>query len=265
MIPVWYVEMSYLQQEYGRKGEPRPAKLRENVDANVTLPKVPNEAEADPAEGRADAGKSHSAPLLLSDAAFLQERIRTLEQQNQQEKVRHDRIIEKLFAQLDVKDKQISAWDEVTQGLTKGLATGQLAPRLLSSADDRSSGFRAGGDESKQERVQEAELVEQSDKQSRRSEAVSSKGKGSGLRSEMDSSMTAAENIQEPVSAAAGPSKTKTRSSARSKRSSNARRQKKADARSQTTKQTKKRGRKRQKRTSIWHRPVSELFSLRRK
>ena len=41
MIPVWYVETSYLEQEYGRKGEPKPAKSRENVDANVTLQRFP--------------------------------------------------------------------------------------------------------------------------------------------------------------------------------------------------------------------------------
>lgn len=148
MIPVWYVEASYLEEEYGRKGEPKPAKSSENVEAKVTLQQVPNASKSDPAGRHAGGTELKETPLLLSDAEFLHERIQTLEQQNQQEKDRHDRIVEKLFEQLDVKDKQISAWDEVTQGLTKGLATGQLAPRLLSPTDHRSNGFRAGADES---------------------------------------------------------------------------------------------------------------------
>jgi hypothetical protein len=183
MIPVWYVETSYLEQEYGRKGEPKPAKSRENFDAEVTLLKLPNAAVNDPAGQRPDGGESQGTPLLLNDAAFLQERIRTLEQLNQQEKQRHDRIVDKLFEQLDVKDKQISAWDEVTQGLTKGLATGQLTPRLLLPADDRSNGFRADADVSKNDHVKEAELVEQRDKQDHRSETVASTVKRSGLPS----------------------------------------------------------------------------------
>ena len=190
MIPVWYVETSYLEQEYGRKGEPKPAKSHENVA--VTSQKVPNAAENDPAEGQADGGKSQGSPLLFRDAEFLLERVRTLEQLNQQEKQRHDRIVEKLFEQLDVKDKQISAWDEVTQGLTKGLATGQLAPRLLLQADERSNGFWADSDESKQQRVQEAELVEQRDDAERRSQPISSTEKKSGLHSERNPSTTAA-------------------------------------------------------------------------
>ena len=106
MIPVWYIETSYLEQEYGRKGEPKPAKPRENVA--VTLQKVPNEFKSDPAEGRANGEESGKSPLLLSDTEFLRECIQTLERLNQQEKDRHDRIVEKLFEQLDVKDKQIS-------------------------------------------------------------------------------------------------------------------------------------------------------------
>jgi hypothetical protein len=38
--------------------------------------------------------------------------------------------VAQLFAQLEVKDKQISAWDEIMQAMTKGLATGQLLPQL---------------------------------------------------------------------------------------------------------------------------------------
>jgi hypothetical protein len=38
--------------------------------------------------------------------------------------------VAKLFQQLEVKDKQISAWDGVTQGLTKALATGQITPNI---------------------------------------------------------------------------------------------------------------------------------------
>jgi hypothetical protein len=192
MIPVWYVETSYLEQEYGRKGEPKPAKSRENADAKVTLRNVPNTAGSDPAGRREARGETQGTPLLLSDAEFLQERIRTLEQLNQQEKQRHDRIVEKLFEQLDVKDKQISAWDEVTQGLTKALATGQLAPRLLLPADARPNGFRADADVSKNDHVKEAELVEQRDDAERRSEPISSTEKKNGLHFERDPLTTAA-------------------------------------------------------------------------
>jgi hypothetical protein len=64
------------------------------------------------------------------DTAFLRDIIRRLEREKEQEQERHDRIVAKLFGELDVKNKQISAWDELTQGLTKALATGQIAPNL---------------------------------------------------------------------------------------------------------------------------------------
>ena len=69
----------------------------------------------------------------------------------------------KLFEQLAVKDKQISAWDELTQGLTRGLATGQLVPSLLSgppeSVPERSA---ATATDSPSQPVQDGTVVKDS-------------------------------------------------------------------------------------------------------
>ena len=71
---------------------------------------------------------------------LLERRIEQLESEKQQEidraekeKERAERRESQLNAQLLVKDKQISAWDDLTQSLTKGLATGQLTPALSAS------------------------------------------------------------------------------------------------------------------------------------
>ena len=72
--------------------------------------------------------RSKSSDRTSDDATYLQQIIRTLEKEKELDRARYDGIIAKLFDQLAVKDRQISAWDEVTQGLTKALATGQLKP-----------------------------------------------------------------------------------------------------------------------------------------
>ncbi len=85
------------------------------------------------------AAKPDNMKLLPDDVAFLQDRIRTLEQEKREEVERNEKREAKLFAQLDVKDKQISAWDEITQGITKGLATGQITPNLLTPSSSGSA------------------------------------------------------------------------------------------------------------------------------
>lgn len=113
MVPTWYVDRSYLEREFGRKGSPKPS----------SQPQVGShdfQAESVVEEG------TDSRPSLPGDVEFLKQRIEVLERERREENERNEKREAKLFAQLEVKDKQISAWDELTQGLTKGLATGQL-------------------------------------------------------------------------------------------------------------------------------------------
>ena len=60
-----------------------------------------------------------------------------------------------------MKDKQISAWDELTQGLTRGLATGQLVPSLLAGPSEPASDQTNGKTEkSESQPVQDATVVQ---------------------------------------------------------------------------------------------------------
>jgi hypothetical protein len=126
MTPTWYIEEDWLEQEYGRKGTPKPSKSQE--------PNKPPRQEASKSEDSVASSDSIPTPSmrspLASDVVFLQERIRTLEREKKEEAERSENREAKLFEQLAVKDKQISAWDELTQGLARGLATGQLVPSL---------------------------------------------------------------------------------------------------------------------------------------
>jgi hypothetical protein len=115
MAPAWCIAEFFLQETYGRKGEPRPSRSFMDADHNARAALSASQP-------------SKSVEAIADDTAYLKQIIRTLEQKQDQERARYDQIVEKLFEQLDVKDRQISAWDEVTQGLTKALATGQLKP-----------------------------------------------------------------------------------------------------------------------------------------
>lgn len=122
-VPVWYVRESYLAAKHGRKGMAKPTSDRQK----------PTGMQSQPTTESATTTPAHAAPgdksnPLPDDVAFLKERIRTLERERREEAERNGQREAKLFEQLAVKDKQISAWDEVTQGLTKALATGQLKP-----------------------------------------------------------------------------------------------------------------------------------------
>lgn len=113
MVPTWYVDQSFLEREFGQKGSPKPSSQPE--------PKFHEEPTK-----RSDEKGTERNSSLPGDVEFLKQRIEVLERERREETERNEKREAKLFAQLEVKDKQISAWDELTQGLTKGLATGQL-------------------------------------------------------------------------------------------------------------------------------------------
>lgn len=131
MVPTWCVEESYLAEKYGRRGE--PDRFQQRKTARRPQSKAVDQQEKG---------------LLPDDVDFLKERIRILQHEKEQEAERNEKREAKLFAQLEVKDRQISAWDEVSQGLTKALATGQLTPNLIpqSSSSNGDTGQRVTQD-----------------------------------------------------------------------------------------------------------------------
>jgi hypothetical protein len=126
--PAWCISKSWLQQTFGERGSPRPKQRHKHSSTPDTQNVTEKEVKA--ATETTRAAESTGVSALPNDVDFLQERIRTLEREKQQEIDRNREREAKLFEQLEVKDKQISAWDEITQGITKGLATGKLAPAL---------------------------------------------------------------------------------------------------------------------------------------
>lgn len=157
MTPTWCVREDWLEQEYGRKGTSKSAMSQDNDKPSAQpTPEEPNSEQSTDAIATA----SSESPLP-SRIAFLQERIRTLEREKQEEAVRAEKREARLFDQLAVKDKQINSWDEITQGLTRGLATGRLVPSLLGSRSD-SAPDRPTSDmaDSQSRSLQDAKLVE---------------------------------------------------------------------------------------------------------
>jgi hypothetical protein len=122
-LPVWYVEKAYLEKRYGRKGTPKPQRVEPPAVANDS-PNTTGTREK-LAEERPVNNESNAMP---NEVDYLKERIRTLERERREEAKRNEEREAKLFEQLAVKDKRISNWDEITQGLMRGLATGQLRP-----------------------------------------------------------------------------------------------------------------------------------------
>lgn len=135
--PVWCVSEAWLESKYGRKGEsrPEPRQSDEKPDKQETPPPKSSNRSEDLPGDRGETGTTESGEVehsyLPDDVEFLKERIRTLEREKRQEIERNEKREAKLFEQLAVKDKQISAWDEVTQGITRGLATGAIQPKLI--------------------------------------------------------------------------------------------------------------------------------------
>jgi len=133
--PVWIVNGNYLEREFGRKGSPKPGRSQQASDANRSesnsdQPIIESDSSTSVQSEQASDSQSQSLP---NDIDLLKRYINRLEEQFKSERERHDRYVEVLFDQLTVKDKQISAWDELTMGISKGLATGQLTP--ASAAD----------------------------------------------------------------------------------------------------------------------------------
>ncbi len=136
--PVWCVSEDWLESKYGRKGEPKPGP-KEAADRRVereTPPPDPGKGPSSKSDGREDGDRTEHGGTdrahLPNDIEFLKERIRTLERERSRDIERSEKREAKLFQQLEVKDRQISAWDEVTQGITRGLATGAIQPKLVS-------------------------------------------------------------------------------------------------------------------------------------
>lgn len=122
--PAWCVDTSWLENEFGKKGSPRPRRTSGRSEVPWSKPfshladsQTPSEADT----------STHSLP---DDISFLKERILVLEQEKKEEIERNRQREERLFAQLAVKDEQIKNWDSISQGLTQALATGQLVPML---------------------------------------------------------------------------------------------------------------------------------------
>ena len=148
--PTWCVSEAWLESTYGRKGESK-REQSQNTDGHTeeefrrTKPNGTKRTFADEREGTNDPGHDTIDNMYLpDDTEFLKERIRTLEREKMDEIKRHEKRESKLFQQLEVKDKQISAWDEVAQGITKGLATGQIVSTLPPGSEEQSNGSESG-------------------------------------------------------------------------------------------------------------------------
>ena len=115
MAPAWCIAEFFLQETYGRKGEPRPSRSFMDADRNTRA--APSASQP-----------SKSVEAIADDTAYLKQIIRTLEQKQGEERTATIKLWRNYSSSSTSKHRQISAWDEVTQGLTKALATGQLKP-----------------------------------------------------------------------------------------------------------------------------------------
>lgn len=96
MTPVWYVEESWLEQEYGKKGSPRPRQSRESPATLVFPPRT--EPPGDTADGQ------HPRLTDIDPVAMLREQLH-----------KQDREIEYLRQELKIKNEQIAAANERTR------------------------------------------------------------------------------------------------------------------------------------------------------
>lgn len=168
--PTWVVSESWLEQTYGKKGAPLPQKNREVPQRASSRTNTPS-AEEPTEQVSPEEGSEPITSALPDDIEYLKERIRVLEREKQAEIKRNEDREQKLFAQLEVKDKQIAAWDEVSQGIAKALATGKLkpseqAPKKIGTTDGR---------DSQNNDVVEAHIIDDNQDEIRQKEAAESK------------------------------------------------------------------------------------------
>ena len=130
--PAWCVSEKYLSDTYGRKGASKPVK---NDILNVEIAEPRGESSFTNQMFEEKTNADSESDYLPNDVQFLKQRVRELETEKlrltaekESEIARNEDREAKLFAQLAVKDTQISSWDGVTQSITRGLATGQLTP-----------------------------------------------------------------------------------------------------------------------------------------
>lgn len=163
MVPTWCVEEDWLQATHGTKESPRPATRHKSASRHADYPSGEPQPEQGatstdaPGSGGVEAGPAR----LPGDVEFLKERIRVLEQEKHEETARNERREGKLFAELEVKNKQIAAWDEISQGLTKALATGQITPALpIASTGRQSTTATSNNHAPDNQAVKEAKVVQ---------------------------------------------------------------------------------------------------------
>jgi hypothetical protein len=125
-VPVWCVSEDYLNETHGKRGSPKP---RHKTEATAVGRSGAEDRSRENVYEQSSTA-SESSVSLPDDLAFLKERIRVLEREKRDEATRNEKREAKLFAELDTKNQQISSWDEITQGLTRALATGQISPSL---------------------------------------------------------------------------------------------------------------------------------------
>jgi hypothetical protein len=187
MVPTWCVSEVWLEETYAKKGSPKPG-ARSSHETKFS-PGERQEKELGSQDVSGGGGEDKRS--LSNDVEFLMERIRNLEREKREEAERNERREAKLFTELDVKNKQIAAWDEISQGLTKALATGRITPMLPVGPPDRNSDEAVGHDGGTEHKnVHEADVI---------TEKVSRKRKSSAsIKPEKARSTTAAKRAPKP-------------------------------------------------------------------
>jgi len=172
MVPTWGVEGMYLEEKYGRKGQPKPTPSIEPPPDTSAAPEndVASESDENPSP-TPEPTQQQRVPVedapLPDDMRYLKYRVLTLEAEQRSEKVRHEKEMErerqrsdtvrdKLFDELDVKNDQIEAWDTVMQDIIERIAKGEITTKgQIEQEVEKQQALKAGD-----KNVIEAELVE---------------------------------------------------------------------------------------------------------
>jgi len=225
MVPTWCVEEVYLQrldeesESSSTRKSPASREPQTTVSSDdpVQQPEETRREEAgaddqDEAPPARNSERDERVRTLLPDnVEYLKERILELEYEKEVDRHRHTKFENKLWKEITVKNQQISSWDEVTQGITKGLATGQLTPQLSRGAPPENAEREAKPSDSsgKQRRFVEAEFVEGDEQSTERTKdfvnepdgvnnQLSSR-KGSGMQDHSDPTNTEVHDKQTEV------------------------------------------------------------------